>query len=257
MTNNRNEVVAMAAEYGFSSSIGPNGIDALRKEADDGSFWLISTPAGLHFDYARPDSEIWNVGRFLNKGDDEASITIIEMIPLTVALHEHANIPTPEFDKHGDPIEEEFTYWTDLHWRDRKGTQSWDKFDKVMRSIPAFSGIFDEGFTLTQTGGGCTAFEKADETGKTLWMIAADGGTSSHPQTASWAVQRELVNCDDSDNDGKLIGVSEDVPLAEVLNRYKNIPAPDETQTEFYMYFNTWEEFETSELVTGSGTLKP
>lgn len=257
MGETANELETTASAYGFERIRDASDVDRFRKDAEDGSFWLIGTESELDFDDASATDEIWVVSRFKDGDEGEASITVNEALSLSLALEEHAAIPCPEFDKHGDPIEEQFQYWTDLHWRDRKGKQNWDKFEKVMRDIPGFAPIFEEGFRLTTTGGGCTAFEKYDETESTLWLIAADGGTSKHPQSASWAVQRELTYCDDRENDGKLIGVSEDLTLEEVLQRYKSLPVPQIDQKEFYLYFKSWEEFEASGLAVEGPSVQP
>jgi hypothetical protein len=240
----------IAARHGFRISKEYDALDFYRKDNDDGSFWLASTASGLSFDLAPPENHIWFIGRFLPGKSGEAQIVVHEALPIEVLLSEHERIPVPSFDNDGDAVEKHFDTWTELHWEGRRGKPSWEKFEKVTKSIPGLDAMFDEGFHLTMTGGGCTAFELFDEETETLWLVAGDSNVDAHPLSVEWSVGRYRNTEDGGD---ECISVS-NTTIPEIIARYRDIPVPQEGQEEFYWNFGDWERLDAHLYDTGQAT---
>jgi hypothetical protein len=229
----------IAAKYGFRLTKEAGNLDFYRKDNEDGSFLLASTSSQLPFNLAPPDSHIWFIGRFTPSENGEARVVVHEALPIEVHLAEAQYIPTPVFDNDGDPLELDFMTWSDVHWNGRKGKPSWDKFEKVTRSIPGMQAMFDAGFHLTTTGGGCTAFEKFDEETETVWIVAAESSVDAHPLSLEWGISR----CRNSERADESIGVSS-TTIPEIIARYHDIPVPEEGQEEHYWYFANWDRLD-------------
>jgi hypothetical protein len=226
----------IAARHGFRITKEFEAQDYYRKDDADGSFWLASTTSGLAFDLASPESHIWFIGRFMQGEGGEARVVVHEPLPIEVVLSEHGRIPTPSFDVDGDPIERDFDKWSDLHWVGHGGKRSWRKFDSVTRSIPGLETMFEQGFELTQTGGGCTAFQLHDEESDTYWLVSSEFGVSHHPLSQHWCVQREISN-------GDAVGVNY-TTIPEIIARFRDIPMPREDQDKQYIYFDDWAQLD-------------
>ncbi len=230
----------IAARHGFRITKESGALDFYRKDNDDGTFWLASTASELPFNLAPPENHIWFIGRFMQGENGEANVVIHEGLPIEVLLSEHERIPVPSFDEDGDPIGVNFDTWSELHWEGHRGKPSWEKFEKVTKSIPGLEAMFDEGFHLTMTGGGCTAFELFDEETETKWLVAAESSVDAHPLSVEWSVARYR---DAEDGDDQCIGVG-NTTIPEIIARYRDIPVPQVGQEEFYWEFGTWERLD-------------
>jgi hypothetical protein len=237
----------IAAKHGFRLSKEHGSLDFYRKDNADGSFWLASTASELPFRLAPPENHIFFIGRFMPGENGEAQVVVHETLPIDVLLSEHQRIPAPSFDSDGDPIEKHFDTWTELHWEGHRGKPSWDKFEKVTKSIPGLAAMFDEGFHLTMTGGGCTAFELFDDETDTLWLVSSDSSVDAHPLSVEWIVgrYRNVENGGD-----ECISVS-NTTIQEIIARYRDIPVPQVGQEDFYWHFGSWDQLDAHIYETG------
>lgn len=248
MTEYLKQAEQIATAHGFALQDLGGGNMAFEKTAEDGSYWLATpTDREAEISETNPDADEWIIGRYLDANDSEASIIIEEPLSLDVVLSEHGRIPSPQFDNDGDGIEENLKTWADIRWRGRTGKPSWDKFTKILREDPALDAVFEAGFDVTSTGGGCTAFELVDEETETVFLMGAESQVTRHPLAKDWIVQRE-------NKDGVLIGV-DGLTLAEALARFRDIPVPTQGQENPQWYLSGWDEFDTN--VAAAASAKP
>jgi hypothetical protein len=228
----------IAKAHGFTLQNMGGGEMAFLKYADDGSYWLAIPADNGDIETVDPEVDAWIVGRYRNTENSEAYILVTEPLALDVALSEHQRIPTPEFDKDGDGMEEELSTWADIRWRGRKGKPNWDKVIRILKEDTALAPVFAAGFDITSTGGGCTAFELVDEEEGTTYLMAAESNVLGHPLSKNWVVQRE-------NEDGVLIGVG-DTTLVEALARFRDIPLPTKDQENAHWYLRGWEDYDAN-----------
>lgn len=91
--------------------------------------------------------------------------------------------------------------------------------------------MLDDGWDVTQTGGGCLAFER--QLGEDDFvLVAADGGLKYGPEDLEWGACRYLIG------GHATIEVVEQTDLATVIANYERIPVPSEGQT----VYKSWDE---------------
>lgn len=248
MTEYLKQAQQIATAHGFALHDLGGGNLAFEKTAEDGSYWLATpTDREAEISETNPDADEWMIGRYLDTNGSEASIIIEEPLSLDVVLSEHGRIPSPQFDNDGDGMEESFRTWADIRWRGRTGKPSWDKFTKILKEDPALAPVFEAGFDVTMTGGGCTAFELEDKETGTLFLLGANSSVMRHPLAKEWGVQRE-------NEDGVLIGV-EGLTLPEALARFRDIPVPAKDQEDHHWYVTGWDEFDA--IIPVAASAKP
>lgn len=229
----------VAKVHGFTlREVDDNGTMAFHKDAEDGSHWFARPADPVeNIGDVDPDADEWILGRYKETDQSEACILIEEPLSLGVILADHQRVPAPEFDKDGDGIEEGLNSWADIRWRGRTAKSNWHEFISVLKEDPALDPVFEAGFQVTTTGGGCTAFLLIDNASDTRYYVATEDATVlAHPLSRKWCVQRET-------EDGALIGV-EGISLPEALARFRDIPAPTDDQEDPHWYLNGWDDFD-------------
>lgn len=224
----------IASKHGFEPYSHANEV-GFRKEAEDGSFWFA-------FSQSHGSSSVdhnWNIGRYTIHADNGnlAQIIVKESLPLETVLKEHALIPTPSFDSEGDGDDLVFRTFTEIAFHNHKGKPNWDKFERTLRNTPYLRPVFEDGWEVDTTGGGCTAFRKDDKDTGTCWYIAAESGVYAHPDSLEWCAQRES-------GDGEFVIGVESGTLIEAIANYNRIPVPTSDVTEHYRYLKNWQKFD-------------
>ena len=241
----------IARMYGFRISREFGNTDFYRKDAPDGSFWLASTAAGLRFELAPPENQIWFIGRFLSSDAGEAQNVVHEGLPIEIVLAEHERIPVPDFDIDGDPIKRHFDTWLDLAWHgrtDREDRSNRPKAERVIRAMGGFNELLNEGFhlNLPESSEDIVFSMDDEETGTAYIVTNSEDPNRTHPCGSGWSV----VRFRDGDDGDECIGVS-NTTIDEIVSRYRDIPAPEKDQDEYYWYFPDWTQLDAH--IQGAG----
>jgi len=234
----------IASVYGFRISREFGNTDFYRKDAPDGSFWLASTAAGLPFNLAPPENQIWFIGRFLSSDAGEAQNVVHETLPIEIVLAEHERLPVPEFDIDGDPIKRDFDTWLDLAWHgrtDRGNRSNRVKAERVIRAMDGFTELLDEGFhlNLPEDSEDIVFSMDDEETGTAYIVTNSEDPNRTHPSGSGWSV----VRFRDGEDGDECIGVS-NTTVDEIVSRYRDIPTPRKGQDEYYSYFSDWNQLD-------------
>lgn len=245
--------ITIAREFGFTPA-GHGNIHGFRKDALDGSYWFaFANPAEARVGVSHED-HVWNVGRFRKSdhGGEPAEIVVTECLPLVAVLREHESLPSPGFDRRGDGFQEEEGTFTDLAFRGQRGKASWDRMVRTLKSIPYLQPVFDEGFEVTDTGGGCLVFVKYDDETNSNWMIATEETVFGHPARNDWSATRNVY----AENTAYTFGVEQGT-LADSLARYRDLPVPSSELEERYHYIESWNDLDAVIEEVSSSTAKP
>lgn len=245
------ESVEVAEKFGFRQAV-EQDIEGFRKDAPDGSYWF-AFPDPAEADASRGD-HVWNIGRYMesDKGGEPAEIVVTECLPLAVVLQEHQTVPSPTFDKRGDGNREREDTFTELFFRGQKGNGTWDRMVRTLESVPYLRPVFEEGFDVTDTGGGCLVFVKYDDETASNWMIATEDKVFGHPARMDWSATRNVYGERNSYTFGIEAG-----SLADALARYRDLPVPSAELEERYQYIGSWGELDEVLDEISSSPVKP
>jgi hypothetical protein len=247
--------IEVAKEYGFELAV-ENETEGFRKSASDGSYWFafVNTDEVEDADQASHEDHVWNVGHYQesDNGGGTAEIVVTECLPLEIVLQEHALIPAPGFDSHGNAYQEDEDTFTHLFFRDHKGKGSWDRMMRTLKSVPYLKPVFDEGFDVTDTGGGCLVFVKWDDETKSDWMLATENTVFGHPARMDWSATRNVY----TENDSYTFGIEQGA-LADSLARYGDLPVPSAELEARYHYIKSWNDLDATLADISSTSVKP
>ncbi|NTF17269.1 hypothetical protein G6L37_02335 [Agrobacterium rubi] len=223
--------IDIAARYGFEQRH-DSGLVGFRKTAPDGGYWFVSP------DERAPEGEdSWNIRRCKEGSGNVAVFLVTEPLPLEAALSEHGQLPEPEFDKDGNGKRTTVRTLTDIFFHGQKGPKSWERMVRTLQSVPHLKPVFDKGFDVTDTGGGCLAFFKEDAENGSVLYIACDDTVFGHPLRIDWTTCRSV--CDGSND----LSISvHNSTLAVALERHEEIPLPSEEMPDELIDSDDWEE---------------